>query len=293
VAEVKWIKIVTDIFDDDKMRLIDKMPEADTIIVIWFKILCLAGRTNQGGLLLLNNKIYYTDEMLSDLFNRPLSTVRMALKVFERFEMIEMINTAYYISNWEKHQNVEGLDKVREQTRIRVNKHRQKLLDSNVTCNVTVTQGNATDKDIDKELDIDIKNNIVSAEPTPYTQIQQLFNQLCTTLPKVKNIKDNRKKSFNSRWKEYQDIEFWTQLFTEVNESDFLSGRSGAWTGCSFDWIIKPNNLQKIIEGNYKNKSGVAKGNQKQNGFHNFEPRKYDSKSLEEQLLEKSRGELT
>ena len=41
MAEIKWIKIATNIFDDEKLLLIETMPEADAIIVIWFKLLCI------------------------------------------------------------------------------------------------------------------------------------------------------------------------------------------------------------------------------------------------------------
>ena len=64
-ADVKWIKIVTDIFDDEKILLIESMPESDGIIVIWFKLLCLAGKQNNNGILMLNDKLPYTDEMLA------------------------------------------------------------------------------------------------------------------------------------------------------------------------------------------------------------------------------------
>lgn len=60
MAEVKWIKITTDIFDDDKIKIIDRMPARDEILVIWFKLLALAGKVNNGGLLFLNNRIAYT-----------------------------------------------------------------------------------------------------------------------------------------------------------------------------------------------------------------------------------------
>ena len=49
MADVKWIKIATDIFDDEKILLIESLPEADSIIVIWFKLLCLAGKQNNSG----------------------------------------------------------------------------------------------------------------------------------------------------------------------------------------------------------------------------------------------------
>lgn len=153
MAEVKWIKIVTDIFDDEKIKLIEDLPDGDSIIVCWFKLLCLAGKQNNSGVLMLNERIAYTDEMLATVFRRPLQTVRLALETFEQFGMIEIINGAITIPNWGKHQNLEGLELVREQTRKRVQKYReqQKLLsDCSVTCNATVTQSNATDIDIDK-----------------------------------------------------------------------------------------------------------------------------------------------
>ena len=66
---VQWIKITTDIFDDEKIQLIESMPEGDTLIVIWFKILVLAGKQNNSGILSLGNKVYYTEEMLSTVFS--------------------------------------------------------------------------------------------------------------------------------------------------------------------------------------------------------------------------------
>lgn len=154
-ADVKWIKIVTDIFDDDKILLIESMPDADAIIVIWFKLLCLAGKQNNSGVFLLNGRIAYTDEMFATIFRRPLNTVRMALRIFEQFGMIEIINDTVTIPNWEKHQKLDALEASREATRNRVALYREKqkmLADSsNVTCNVTVTDGNGDRIDKSRE----------------------------------------------------------------------------------------------------------------------------------------------
>lgn len=163
MATVKWIKICTDIFDDEKIALIESMPEADGIIVIWFKLLCMAGKQNNGGVFMLNDKIAYTDEMLATIFRRPVNTVRLALQTFENFGMIEVVNNAYTIPNWEKHQNLDKMEKLKEQNRLRVAKHRekQKLLANNDECNVTVTERNATDIDKDIDIDKDKENNNV------------------------------------------------------------------------------------------------------------------------------------
>ena len=143
-TDIKWIKIATNIFSDEKILLIEQMPDADTILVIWFKLLCMAGKENNCGVFVMGNKFAYTDEMLATIFRRNLQTIRLALSTFEAFGMIEIIedpygNDVYTIPNWEKHQNVDGMDKIREQTRLRVAKHReqQRLALCNVTCNVT------------------------------------------------------------------------------------------------------------------------------------------------------------
>lgn len=161
--EVKWIKIVTDIFDDEKMLLIESMPDADSIIVIWFKLLCLAGKQNNSGVFQMGH-IAYTDEMFSTVFRRPISVVRLALKIFEDFGMVEILNNTVTIPNWEKHQSIEKLGEEREKTRLRVAKFREKqkaLLDSNVT----VTLRNDTDKNKireEKEKKEDNKHNEAS-----------------------------------------------------------------------------------------------------------------------------------
>jgi predicted phage replisome organizer len=161
MAEVKWIKLSTNMFEDEKIRLIESMPESDMLLIIWIKLLSQAGKTNANGYIYLNENIPYTDEMLATIFNRPLNIVRLALKTFEEFGMIEISEKNFIaISNWEKHQNVEGLDKIRQQTRNRVAKHREKkrVNTGNDSCNVTVTHGNATD--IDKELEIEMDKDI-------------------------------------------------------------------------------------------------------------------------------------
>ncbi len=124
MADVKWIKIVTDIFDDEKILMIESMPDADTIIVIWFKLLCLAGKQNNGGVIMLTDRIPYTDEMLSKVFRRSLNTIRLALKLFEEYGMIEIIEDVITIPNWSKHQSLNSLESKREKDRTRQAQYR-------------------------------------------------------------------------------------------------------------------------------------------------------------------------
>lgn len=187
MADVKWIKIATNMFDNRKIKLIEVMPEGDAIIAIWFKLLCLAGTTNDSGTVYFTKDIPYTEEMLASIFNRPLTTVRLAITTFKKFEMVEIVDDFIQISNWEKYQNLDGLDKIREQTRKRVALHRlkQKALQSNETkcnviCNATITQCNALDKEEDKDKEV-LKENIIKEKNQPFSlkipqELQELFD---------------------------------------------------------------------------------------------------------------------
>ena len=196
VSQVKWIKLTTDMFDDEKIKLIENMPESDTILIIWIKLLAQAGKTNASGYIYLNENIPYTDEMLATIFNRPLSTVRLALQTLKQMNMIYIDEDNHIqIVNWEKHQNIEGLERIREQTRKRVAKHRnnQKALENKG--NVTVTLRNATD--IDKELDIDIDKD---KKEIPYKSIIDYLNEKADK--RFRHTTAKNKEFIRSRWNE-------------------------------------------------------------------------------------------
>ena len=171
MADVKWIKLCTDVFDDEKILLIESMPECDSIIVIWFKLLCFAGKQNNGGVFMLNEKTAYTEEMLASIFRRPINTVRLALSTFESFGMIEIISGTFTIPNWEKHQNVDKMDEIREYNRLkqRESRAKKKLLQSvndNVNDKSMTSQPcQDIDKDIEleKEKELEINNNSTPA----------------------------------------------------------------------------------------------------------------------------------
>lgn len=116
-------------FDDEKIRLIEAVPEADMILVIWIKLLTLAGKKNMNGYIFLTENIPYTDEMLATLFNRPINTIRLALDTFKNFGMINYNGEGQIrITNWEKHQNIEGLERIRELNKKRATDYRKRLM---------------------------------------------------------------------------------------------------------------------------------------------------------------------
>lgn len=108
MADVKWIKLAVDMFDNRKIRQIETLPDGDGIIVIWVKLLCLAGITNDGGLVYFTRDIPYTEQMLSNYFQRPIALVQMALRVFQQFGMIDLVDDIIMVSGWESTRALTG-----------------------------------------------------------------------------------------------------------------------------------------------------------------------------------------
>lgn len=168
MADVKWIKITTDMFDNRKIKHLRRLPEGDSIVLIWVMLLTMAGRCNSSGMIFLTENIPYTPKMLADELDFEENTVILALNALEQLNMIVTDNGFFTIAGWEEYQNIEGMDKIREQNRLRQAKFKQKqklIQGGNVTDNVTVTQGNATDIDIEEEKEGE--EDIINISPSP------------------------------------------------------------------------------------------------------------------------------
>lgn len=165
-TEVKWIKITTDIFDDEKILLLEDLPEGDSIIVIWFKLLCLAGKMNNSGVFVLNDKIAYTDAMLATIFRRKEKLVRMALQAFEQFGMIEIVDGVITIPNWGKHQNLDQIERKREYMKDYMRDYREKQ--GKLACKPSrKTNSKAKVSRTEREEDKDITRSLTGASNAP------------------------------------------------------------------------------------------------------------------------------
>lgn len=175
MADVKWIKLTTDMFDNRKIKHLRRLPDGNNVVLIWVMLLTMAGRCNANGMIFLTENIPYTPKMLADELDFEENTVQLALQALEQLNMIVTDNGFFTIAGWEEYQNIEGMEKIREQNRIRKQRQREreKLLlpvtDDSMSRELSrdVTQQNKKEKeDIEKE--IEKKNTISdSAEPEP------------------------------------------------------------------------------------------------------------------------------
>lgn len=178
MSGVKWIKITTDMFDNRKIKHLRKLPEGNNIVLIWVMLLTMAGRCNANGMIFLTENIPYTAKLIADELDFEENTVSLAIEALTRLGMLCVIDETLAITNWAEYQNVDSMEKLRDQTRQRVAKYREnqkKLTDRradsgdaaqckatvtlrNVTGNATVTQCNAVDIDIEEDIEEDKDN---------------------------------------------------------------------------------------------------------------------------------------
>ena len=158
-------------FDGDSFKRIKRAKIGgeryrDKLTAVWFELLELAGRCNQGGRFISARGVpYSTIEDIATQIDRDADELELCMTFFINDGMVEVVNDIYELANWEEYQNVEGMDKIREQNRERkrLQRERQKqaLLDDmsrDKSRDVTeeVTQSHATEREKEKELDKEI-----------------------------------------------------------------------------------------------------------------------------------------
>ena len=224
MAEIKWIKLSVNMFDDEKIKLIRTLPDGEKIVMIWVQTMCLAGKINDGGSVYMGQNLAYSDEMLATIFNQPLNVVRAALSTLHNFEMIDISdNGVIDILNWEKHQNIDGMERIQTQNRERKRRfdlrkkvkelgydpndksvpNEVKELEEYVKelSNVTVTSGNATEEDKIRIEEDKKRINTNTVDKLPEKDLKSDFDSIWKEYPNKKG----KAKAFTSYKKAIKD----------------------------------------------------------------------------------------
>lgn len=292
-SDVKWIKITTDIFDDEKILLIESLPDAYAIITVWFKLLCLAGKQNNSGVFMMG-QIAYTDKMLATIFRMKEATVTMALQTFEQFGMVEIIDGVITIPNWDKHQTLDAYEKKKERDRLYQQERRQKqrLLVEKSSDSPATQSSDVVVSEEDKERDKEIRNK-KSVRETTRTLFERLLpdyvmsfsghEALVDKLTEWFKYKAERKESYKEqgmksllRQIENNCLTYGDQAICDLIDESMANG----WKGIIFD-RLKNNTKQQ-------GRKEVVPDWMKKNRFNNFDQREYDMNDLERKLLEAS-----
>lgn len=116
MADVKWIKLFTNLPNNKKIKRIRKMPAGNEIVLIWIMLLLQAGESNKKGAVFLTDSIPFTPEDLAIEFDFTVDIINIAIIALQKYEMIQIFDDVIFIKNWDEYQNVTGLDKIKPTT---------------------------------------------------------------------------------------------------------------------------------------------------------------------------------
>lgn len=270
MAEVKWIKLSVSIPDNKKIKRIRKMPDGNNIVLFWVFLLARAGESNQKGGLFFTENVPYTDEDLAADFDFTTEFVKFAKLTLEKYKMIELYDDVIFIRNWDEYQQMDKLEKIKEQNRIRQAKYKEKqkmIANKNEEVTLPVTQDNATDIELDIELDIEVDKYLDTEkdkDSIPYKLIIDYLNEKTGKSFKVSTPK--YRSLIRARWNEGQRLDDFNKV---------VDNKVTEWTGTTFpngknaENYLQPSTLFGSKFDQYLNAS-----------VNNFEQPKEDKKSL-------------
>lgn len=174
MAEVKWVKITTDMFDNRKIKYLRKLPDGNNIVLIWVMLLTMAGRCNANGMIFLTENIPYTPKMLADELGFEETTVTLALASLEQMNMVVTNGRYFSIAGWEEYQNTDRLSEIREYNRLAKQKSRAKQKQLNASVNdmsMTSQRCHDTEEEGEEDLEEEKENSFYhSAEKTDFSK---------------------------------------------------------------------------------------------------------------------------
>ena len=146
MANLQWLKLSTDFFDNNKIKLLESERDGDTLIRVWIQLLTIAMKCNyQGRLAITEDKPMTVDEF-SKITGKSRKKITKCLEKFEELKMIIIEDNFYKIKNWSKYQSADKLEEIRLQNRLRQQKYRENMKSEKEKSNVTVTQRNTKEE---------------------------------------------------------------------------------------------------------------------------------------------------
>ena len=283
-----WLKLQKDFFIQPKIKKLRKIAGGDTYTIIYLKMQLLS--LNNGGKLFFEGIEENFPEEIALTIDEDPDNVKVTVQYLLSQGLIEPCSETEFLMTETQSlicSESESAERVRAS---RKNKALQ--CNTNVTeCNNNVQKCNT---DIDIDIDIEIENRDRVRDKTDskisYQLIADTFNDICKSFDRVERISDSRKEDIATACKKFGFEQIRT-AFAKAENSKFLKGEEckGAYKfKANFNWIIKEENLKKILGGNFDNEPGRTEKQSKppvSRNLNNFERRGYDMDSLEEQLL--------
>lgn len=255
-----WLKLSDDFFKDKTIKKLRKIAGGDTYTIIYLKMLLKAIR-QENKLFFEGIEENFADELALDL-EEDEENVKVTLSFLQKRGLLQLVDeTEYYLTEGAKMTGSE----TESAARMRLMRERKaSLCDNDVTGKLRNSDDDVIgelqgvtlrDKKVtlEKEIEKEIDNNIVSDDTIRRTEIQRVvdaWNQIGVNPVSKMMASSTRYKMISARIREY-GIDDVLKAIENIKQSEFLRGRNKSGWSISFEWFARPNNFPKVLEGQY------------------------------------------
>ena len=254
-----WLKLQRDFFKRHDVRIVEGMPNGKDYILFYLKLLCES--IDHDGRLRFSDAVPYNDQMLSIITDTNIDIVRRAIQIFTELKLMEIMDDGtFYLTEVENMvgSETEWAKKKRDYRRTIKGQCQDNVLplsDKSKSKSKNKSKNNILLPSADAPAESSSSSLPDKSKKVPYQRILELYYELCPNMSAVRPVNkytDEIKKSVKARFSEYSLEDFET-VFKKAEASDFLNNRSDVTFQASFDWLMRPKNFSKALNGNFDN----------------------------------------
>ena len=268
--ELQWFKLSANFDKDDRITVIEGFRNGSIAVHFYIKLYCIAARCNLHGGIYISPQIPHTAKTLAKLWHCKEISVKNTLQLLILAGMLEEVDGVYYIADWYLTQCTEKLEEIREKARLRKQKSRAKQAELSAAVSRDghgkITPCHTTEEEKEKEIEIEIE---IEAEADICQRVCDAFN--ATTKGEVVKYISTVQRQAIKKLLEVFDLDQIKECFTLAAESDFLNGNNESNWVATFDWLLNPNNMAKVLNGNYKALFGRSSSDSTEHSFESDE----------------------
>ena len=245
-----WLKLKEDFFKSKEIKKLRTIAGGDTFVIIYLKMQLISLK-NDGKLFFDGIDDDFSSELALEI-DEDVENVRVTIAFLERCGLLECVSSDEYFLPV-----IPEITGSETQSTIRSRKHRALQCNANATLVQQECNKNAT-PEIEKETETEIEKE--KRDRVDYQHIADMYNETCVSFPKCTALSESRKKAIKARFNSGYTIESFKTLFEKAQKSSFLKGKNNSSWSANFDWLIKDNNMVKVLDGNYDDKEEFING---------------------------------
>lgn len=249
-----WLKLRETFFNETYIKAMRTFKNGDSLVLTYLEMALYSLKSN--GVIERGELTPSLADEISIAINEPVVRVKKTIEMLTKARVAELDGDRLYLTEMMKLMGSESTSAERMR-RLRTRKS-EELPPSQCDTAVTspVTKSVTTEIELEKETETDSESPLPPAGESECAEVVSRFNSICVSLNKVSRMTEPRRKAVQSALQAVGQEKL-TELFHKAEASDFLTKRNSSGWKAGFDWLMKPENYTKVLEGNYDNRNSA------------------------------------